>query len=59
MKTMKKETRGRKPGTDNKMLVRVYVRQSVIDANGGHDACAAMCVSTLEQQAKDLLINSI
>jgi len=36
---MKKETRGRKPIQDKKIMLRIYIQQSVIEANGGKLQC--------------------
>jgi len=35
----KKETRGRKPVTDKKEALQIYVEGSVIHANGGKEKC--------------------
>ena len=37
IKTMKAETRGRKPVQDKKQQVTIYVKKSVIERNGGLD----------------------
>jgi hypothetical protein len=39
---------GRKPIADKKVLIRLYVRQSIIKANGGEDRAQQKCTQLLE-----------
>ena len=47
-----KPKRGRKTVEDKKILLRLYVRQSVVDAHGGQDAAQLKCTNLLN----DLLV---
>jgi len=42
---------GRKPIADKKMVVRVFIEQSIINAHGGEDACKEKCVEFLKKTA--------
>lgn len=48
----KKETRGRKPVEDKKTALRIYVEQSLIDANGGEQSAKELCLLSLKSGAK-------
>ena len=50
----KKETRGRKPIADEnkKVALRIYVEQSLIDANGGELQAKEICILSLKSGAK-------
>ena len=48
----KKETRGRKPLTDKKAMLRIYIEQSIIDANGGKLQCESDWILSLKSGAK-------
>ena len=51
---MKKEQPklGRKPVADKKGLVRIFIEQSVIDANGGEDICKQECILFLKKRGQ-------
>lgn len=44
--------RGRKPVTDRKLMLRIFVHESVIMANGGEEAAKEKCVLFLGARAK-------
>jgi hypothetical protein len=48
----KTETRGRKPVQDKKTALRIYVEQSLIDANGGELQAKEICILSLKSGAK-------
>ena len=48
----KKETRGRKTVADKKIALRLYVEQSLIDANGGELLAKEICILSLKSGAK-------
>ncbi len=52
---MKKETRGRKPIPDKKAMLRIYIEQSIIDANGGKLQCEADWILHLKSVGKKVL----
>lgn len=56
---MKKKTNnyrnaGRKPLADKKRLVRLYPRESIIEANGGEEECRKASEEFLIKRAKKL-----
>ena len=42
-----KQKGGRKPVDDKKVLLRLYVRQSIVNANGGNEAAQERCTEWL------------
>ncbi len=48
-KSLKKS--GRKPIADKKELIRLYILQSVIDANGGVENCQERCTALLNNNS--------
>jgi hypothetical protein len=42
---------GRKPIADKKMVVRLFIETSIINANGGEQACKDKCVQFLKKTA--------
>ena len=46
---MKQKKLGRKPIADKKQVLRIFIEQSVIDANGGETICKDECISFLKK----------
>jgi hypothetical protein len=51
--TSKKETRGRPPVDDKKVIVYVLPRQSEVDALGGKDAVKKLCEKYIAKKSKE------
>ena len=49
---MKPKKLGRKPITDKKVMLRIFVEQSVIDANGGEQSSKDECISFLKERGQ-------
>ena len=49
---MKAKKLGRKPVADKKMVLRIFVEQSLIDANGGEQTCKDECISFLKKRGQ-------
>jgi hypothetical protein len=49
--TTVKRTAGRKPLEDKKILVRVFVKKSIVEANGGIEAAQIKCAKYLADEA--------
>lgn len=43
---------GRKPVADKKFCLRIFIEQSVIDANGGENICKDECISFLKKRGQ-------
>lgn len=54
--TPAKQRGGRKPITDKKILLRLYVRKSIIDANGGEDSAQQKCTEFLNKQVDGAVV---
>lgn len=48
----KQKKLGRKPIADKKNLIRFFIEQSVIDANGGEAICKDECISFLKKRGQ-------
>lgn len=46
-----KKTGGRKPISDKKVLLRLYIRQSIIDSHGGIEAAQEKCTDYLNKSS--------
>lgn len=49
---MKQKKLGRKPIADKKQVLRIFIEQSIIDANGGEAICNDECISFLKKRGQ-------
>jgi len=49
---MKQKKLGRKPIADKKQVLRIFIEQSIIDANGGETICKDECISLLKKRGQ-------
>jgi phage-related protein len=49
---MKQKKLGRKPIADKKQVLRIFIEQSIIDANGGETICKDECISFLKKRGQ-------
>ena len=49
---MKQKKLGRKPIADKKLMLRIFVEQSVIDANGGEQSAKDECILFLKERGQ-------
>jgi hypothetical protein len=43
---------GRKPIADKKIMLRMFVEQSIVDANGGEQSCKDECILFLKERGQ-------
>jgi hypothetical protein len=55
---MKIETRGRKPIDDKKKTLTVYIRESIINGNGGLERCKFLCEEYLSYRTERKVVKN-
>lgn len=49
----KQETKlGRKPIADKKLMLRIFVEQSIVEQNGGEQSCKDECILYLKERGQ-------